>query len=816
MLRNFFKTAVRSLIKQKIFTLINILGLAVSITACLLIVLYVKHELSYDKFNPKADCIFKMILERKYPNHATLYSIIPHSYAEACQRDLPEVQNTLRLSGPFNKVNVTYKAGPTEQKLFEENGVTFADTSFFSFFNVRLIKGDRKTALAQARQVIVTESTAKKYFGNEDPMGKVLNFFGAENQFKVVGVCEDFPENSHLRFSMVASLLTDPNFFNRENFTSFDSHTYLELKPGIDRKQVEAKLPKIVDTYASAEIERELQQSWADYKKAGNGYVYTLQPLTSIHLDPANIEFTIKPSGNIKYVYILSFIALLILIIACINFMNLATARSAERSREVGVRKVMGSLKNHLVTQFLVESILLSFVSTIVAVILSLVLLPAFKSLTQTQLNLTFAPDVIAGLLGFALLVGILAGLYPAFVLSSFNPVVVMKSNFSGAGRGTWLRNGLVVFQFMISIVLIVGTLIVGEQMQYMQNKKLGFDKSQVIMIERAWATEKSAEAFKEELKRLPGVEAIGGTNNALGSLDFFGMQFQPAGSNEILTVKTMVMDDDYTEAIGFTLSEGRSFSKNTQDSLSILLNEVAVKTIGLKDPVGQKLRHTEADDSGKLVTREFTVIGVTKDFHFQSLRDKITPLAILSNERFRGNNEYFAVRLKGGEIPTTIKQIENTWKKFVQQYPFQYTFLDEDMKTQYAEEQRSGKLFAVFSGLAIIIACVGLFGLSAYTASLRKKEIGIRKVLGASVGGVVTLLSKEFTKLVIIAFIIATPISWWMMSTWLQGFAYRTSLGVGVFILAGLVALLIAWLTVSYQSIKAAIANPVKSLRSE
>jgi putative ABC transport system permease protein len=337
-----------------------------------------------------------------------------------------------------------------------------------------------------------------------------------------------------------------------------------------------------------------------------------------------------------------------------------------------------------------------------------------------------------------------------------------------------------------------------------------------VIMIERAWATEKSAEAFKEELKRLPGVEAIGGTNNALGSLDFFGMQFQPAGSNEILTVKTMVMDDDYTEAIGFTLSEGRSFSKNTQDSLSILLNEVAVKTIGLKDPVGQKLRHTEADDSGKLVTREFTVIGVTKDFHFQSLRDKITPLAILSNERFRGNNEYFAVRLKGGEIPTTIKQIENTWKKFVQQYPFQYTFLDEDMKTQYAEEQRSGKLFAVFSGLAIIIACVGLFGLSAYTASLRKKEIGIRKVLGASVGGVVTLLSKEFTKLVIIAFIIATPISWWMMSTWLQGFAYRTSLGVGVFILAGLVALLIAWLTVSYQSIKAAIANPVKSLRSE
>jgi putative ABC transport system permease protein len=818
MLRNYIKIAFRSLVKQKIYTAINIVGLAVSISACLLIVLYVKHELSYDTFFPEGDRIYKMILERKYPNHKTFYSVIPHSFAKSMQQDFPEVESTLHLFGPNRNTLVKYKASETEIKSFEENYFLQADSSFFKFFDLEMIKGDKQTALAMPNQVIISEATAEKYFGKEDPIGKVLGGDIGEN--KVSGVFKNLPVNSHLRFDFVGSLAGPQftRFINQENYTSFDSHTYIKLKLNSDPKKLEAKFPKMVDTYAAGHIEHDLGKSWEDYKKAGNGYRYLLQPLTSIHLDPTNIEFTITPSGNARYVYILSFIALLILVIAGINFMNLATARSAERAREVGVRKVMGSIKNQLVAQFLTESILLSSIATALAILIAVLILPSFNNLIEKQLHFIFSIDVIIGLLGVAMLVGILAGLYPAFVLSSYNPVVVMKGNFTSNSKGAWLRNGLVVFQFMISIVLIVGTVIVGQQMRYMQSKELGFNKEQVLMIERAFVLNTKTESFIEQIRQMPEVQAAAGTSSRIGNRDdVFGDQFQAEGSDEILTVKSINIDNDFAQVIGFKLKEGRFFAKETNDSLHVLLNETAVKTLGLPDPVGRKLSHVGTNEDGTTTTKFYTVIGVVKDFHFQSLRDEITPLVAYCNEAFGfPGNGFVAVRLKGGLAQEVIKKIESKWRDFVPEQPFKYEFLDNNLNQGYAEEQRSGKMFSVFSGLAIIIACVGLFGLSAYTASLRTKEIGIRKVMGASVTGVLILLSKDFTKLVLIAFVLASPLAWWMMSEWLGSFAYRIELGAGAFIVAGAIALLIAWLTVSYQSIKAAIVNPVKSLRNQ
>ena len=519
MLRNYFKTAIRNLIKQKVYTVINILGLAVSITACLLIVIYVKHETSYDAFFPNADRIYKMSLERKYPNHVTFYGSIPHSYATVMLTDFPEVENTMHMFGTGDNSIIKYKVNDNEVKTFEEDYFMFADSAFFSFFDIGLVKGDKHSALATANQVIVSETTALRYFDKEDPMGKVIS--GDFGELKVTGVFKDMPDNSHLRFDAIVSF-SGPEFRKRENYISFDSFTYIKLKPGADAVALEAKFPKMVDTYASGQIERELGQSWEDYQKAGNGYRYFLQPLTSIHLDPTNIEFTSTPSGNLKYIYVLSFIAALILAIACINFMNLATARSAGRAREVGLRKVLGSVKQQLVAQFLTEAILLAILGTFVAVVGALLLLPSFNILVEKQLHIAFSADVIIGLLGFALLVGILAGLYPAFVLSSYNPVEVMKGNFSGNSKGTWLRNGLVVFQFVISIVLIVGTVVVKEQMDFIQKKNLGFDKEQLLMIDQAFALDTKTETFKAEMMRLSEVSAVAGTSSRIGNRDGF------------------------------------------------------------------------------------------------------------------------------------------------------------------------------------------------------------------------------------------------------------------------------------------------------
>jgi putative ABC transport system permease protein len=756
-----------------------------------------------------------MTLERKYPTHSTYYATIPHSYSAVVQKDFPEVEKTLLMFGGGNNVNIKYKSDETTIKTFEENHFMFADSNFFDFFDVGLLKGDKPTALAKSNQVIISSATAKRFFGNEEPLGKTLS--GDLGEMKVTGVFADVPENSHLRFDAVVSI-SGEQLRREENFISFDSYTYLKLKPNTSAEALEAKFPKMVDAYASGQIEQQLGQSWLDYKKAGNGYRYFLQPLTSIHLDPRNIEFTSTPSGNRNHTYALIFIGVLILAIACINFMNLATARSAERAREVGVRKVMGSLRNQLVAQFLTEAVLLSLLGTALAVGCAYLLLPSFNLLVEKKLELAINGTLAVGLVCVALVIGISAGLYPAFVLSGFSPVTVMKGNFSGNSKGGWLRNGLVVFQFMVSIVLVISTLVVKDQMAFIRKKDLGFDQQQVLMVAQAFRLDKKTEAFKNEVKKIPEVLAVAGSSSRVGNRDdVFGQMFQPYGSSEVLTVKAMVLDDEFAELIKFNLKDGRLFSNESSDSLNVLLNESAVKTLGLTDPVGKKLSNTDLfrGDSTREAQRHFTIVGVVKNFHFQSLHDEITPLVMFSREVFgkTSGNGYIAIKLKNHSA-SAVSQVETIWKQLVPEFAFHYEYLDKNLEKGYKEEARSENIYSVFSGLAIIIACVGLFGLSAYTASLRTKEIGIRKVLGSTVTDVVLLLSKEFTKLVLIAFALSIPIGWWMMSAWLKGFAYRIELGPTTFIAAGILALAIAWSTVSYQSIKAALINPVKSLK--
>lgn len=816
MFKNNLKIAIRNLLRQKIYSFINVMGLAVGVASCLLIVLFIRNEFSYDKFFRDQDRIYRMVLERKYPNHSTFYAIIPASYEDVAKRDLPEVEESTQA---FRFTNVTFSFTNEREEVIQvdEEMVLVVDSSFFDVFSFSFIKGNPERVLKAANEVVVTEELAKRYFGEADPINKTIRGPGPQGEFKVVGVISDVPENSHFKFSALLSASTFP-FTRQEDFVSFSNYTYFKFKAGTDTRAFEEKFSKLVDTYAAAQIERELGKSWADYKREGNGYRYYLQPLSSIHLDPVYLEAQMKASGNINSVYIMVVVAILILVIACINFMNLSTARSAERSREVGVRKVMGSLRQQLMTQFLTEAFVLSALGVLLALVVMRSSLPFFNNLIGKELIFSFDPTTIGALLLVTAIVGLLAGLYPAFVLSSFNPVVVMKGKFTGSQKGRWIRNGLVVFQFWISIVLMIGTWVIGDQMKFMQEKSLGFDKEQLLVIERGFSLQpQQGKTLIEEIRRLPEVQYAAGSFAIPGREDnFFGIQFQPEGSSEILTTKSMVVSDGLIETLGLELVEGRLFAENINDSLSVILNETAVKTMGLENPIGRKLVAMQQQQN-ESVAVPFQVIGVVKDFNFNSLRDQVTPLVIQSNELFNGGHQYIVARIKPNQTTAAIQSVERKWKEVAPEQPFKYLFLDESLNQLYTAEQRTGNLFAVFSGLAIFVACIGLFALSAYITTLRIKEIGVRKVLGASVGGIVILLSKDFTKMVALAFILAAPVAWYVMEHWwLQNFAYRIQIGFWIFSGAGLVAILIAWITVSYQSIKAATSDPVKSLRYE
>ena len=816
MFRNYLKVAVRSLLKRKAFSLINILGLATGMAVCLLIVLFIRSELSYDKFHQDADRIYRMVLDRKYPEHNSSYAIIPFSVGPAVFRECPDVEACTGLQNFAGNNNVFIKV---REQLFEEPHVLVADSNFFRVFRSTLLEGDTATALDKPNTAVINETTAKKYYGS--PAGAMGQWFETDTKerFTVSGVCRDWPESSHMEFSILLSVNSFP-WSRQADYTGFSTWTYFLLKKNASPAALEAKFPRIVQKYVSGDIERNFGMSYEAFVAAGNGYHYYLQSLPKIHL-VSDLESEAKPNGSMRAVYIFGIIAIFILGIACINFVNLSTARSVERAREVGVRKTFGSGKRSLILQFLIESTLISLLSIILALGIVLLLLPFFNKLSGKDLSVLtfFSPLTLMILLAFGGVVGVIAGLYPAFILSSFKPIKVLKGKFKSSGYGTALRNGLVVFQFAISIILIICTIIVNRQMRYMLGDKLGFKKDHVIEIQRSDLVGNGTRAFRNELASISGVEKVCGTSTMPGNEGFFGVTWQPVGSKESMTGRGIVVDDQFATTLGLEMKEGRFFSRSFgTDSLALVLNEKAVAALGLKEPVvGQRLTTTD----GQLNPRPdspyiYTVVGVVKDFHFQTLHQAIAPLAFTSTARWNEVTGITSVRIKGDDFTNVIKAIERTWHSFVPEKPFHYTFLDQNLAAQYKAEQTMQRVFTVFSVLAIFIACIGLLGLAAYATQQRIREISIRKVLGASSGNIVGMLSKDFFKLVSLSAIVAFPLAWMAMHAWLQGFAYRVDLAWWIFLLAWAISLGITMLTIGLQTIRAARANPVQTLRSE
>ncbi len=818
MLKNYFKVAFRSLLKRKGYSLINILGLATGMAVCLLIVLFVQSELGYDAHHKNGKDVYRVVLDRIYPGRMSSYSMIPQSIGPAIQKEFPEVKECTRV---FNfgggGGNFFLRAG---DKVYEERRVLAADSNFFNVFSAEFLAGDPASALQQHNTVVLSETAAKKIYGSATAaMGKQFQTDGDNNNsFLITGVCKDWPENSHFTFDVLLSATGFP-FIRQPNYTGFSAHTYLLLNPGADAAALEKKLPVIIEKYVAGAIEQTFAQSYDAFKKAGNGYRYFLQPLQKIHLT-SDLEAELGANGNLTSVYIFGVIAIFILFLACINFINLSTARSVERAKEVGIRKTFGSEKSALVGQFLVESVVIALLALLLALALMFVLLPLFNQLSGRHLTFGYLlnPLFLLALFLLAVIIGLVAGLYPAFVLSSFQPIVVLKGRFKSNKKGLVLRNGLVIFQFAISVILIIAAIVVNQQMQYMLGDRLGFRKDQIVLIERADLLDNSTEAFKTELLKVPGVEKVSGTSAMPGTQNFFGTSWQKEGARETMTGRGLVTDENFATTIDLQLKEGRFFSKDFgTDSLAVVLNEKAVQDMGLgSQPIGARLTSPDGffnGPEGKPFV--YTVVGVLKDFHYQSLHQKISPLVIVNSARGNGHN-LLAVRVRSDEFQSAINGIESQWRKFVKDRPFHYNFFDQTLAQQYLAELTTQKIFTVFSSLAIFIACIGLLGLVAYTTQQRTREISIRKVLGASSVGIVNMLSKDFLKLVLIASLIGLPVAWWGMHKWLEDFAYRVSINWWVFVVAAFVAVLIALITISFQSLKAALTNPVKNLRSE
>src|SRR5688572_5744229 len=818
MFKNYFKVAFRNLLKRKGFSLINILGLATGMAVCLLIILFIQSELSFDKHNEKAENIYRVVLDRSYPGRSTSYSIIPQSIGGAIKTEYPEVLESTRLFNFGGGGNFILRIG---EKTFEEEGVLAADSNFVRVFTANILHGDPATALEKPNSAVINESTAKRFFGSANAaFGKTFETDGNDTTltYMITGVVADWPDNSHFLFDMLISTSTF-QFTRNPNFIGFAAHTYLLLHPNSSYKALEAKFPEIIKKYVSGEINRVFNQSWEDFQKAGNSYHYYLQPLTRIHLI-SDLEAELRPNGSMTAVYIFAIVAVFILVLACINFINLSTARSVERAKEVGIRKTFGSEKKALVGQFLIESVFVSLVSMLVAFTLIILLIPAFNTISGKNLTVTYflQPAWIFLLIAFVVITGIIAGLYPAFVLSSFNPIMVLKGRFKSNRYGLALRNGLVIFQFAISVILIISTIVVNRQMNYMLGNKLGFTKDHVVVVERTDLVGNQLPAFKNELLSIAGVDFASGASTMPGNQNFFGTTWQEVGSKAPMTGRGMIVDEDFGKTLGLELKEGRFFSKDfSTDTLSIVLNERAVKELGLTNTIGSRLTSPTGLFNGPGgATYTYTVVGVVKDFHYHSLHEPISPLVIVNSKKFGGQSGLVALRIKGDNFKTSVAGIQAVWKKFVKEKPFNYYFLDKSLEDQYKAEQTTQRIFTIFSGLAIFIACIGLLGLAAYATQQRTREISIRKVLGASESSIVTMLSKDFLKLVLISSAIAFPVAWWGMNKWLQDFAYRTDVGWWIFLVAAMAALLIALFTVSTQALKAAFTNPAKNLRTE
>ena len=809
MIKNYFKIAFRNLMKYKFISFINLFGLTVGLTCCLLISTYILNEISYDRYNNKAENIYRFT--RIFRNVETgvvslhLGTIAP-PFGPLLKHDFPQIQK-LTVLLPSGTTTMRY-----EDKIFNEKNSYFADENLFDVFKVHVLKGNPATALKEPYSVMLTEDIAKKYFGNDEPLNKMIRFDNTQRSFKVTGVYEDFPVNAHLHPSLMVSFntLRDTAIYGEQNLRSNWGNnsflTYAVLPDNVNTKNMEAQFPAFLDKVMGQPGDKVKPSKWT---------ALTLQKLTDIHLR-SHLDYEAEENGDIKRVYIFSAIALFILLIACINYMNLSTARSALRAREIGIRKVVGAERKEIIAQFLSESVIISFIAMLLATAFTYFTLPWLNKVSGQNLSFSilFKGVILVTLLIVPIIVGVVSGIYPAIFMSSFQPVKVLKGVMKIGGSNVSFRKVLVTIQFAVSIILIISTAVVFKQLGYMQQTSLGFNKEHILTAAYNSELDNKFESFRTSLMANPGVINVtrssrvpsGRLLDSQGSEIDRGDSLAPTNAD----IKYITVDQDFLNTYDIKIAAGRGFSRDfSTDTSSFLLNQTAVKALGLKsdqDAVGKNFSY--AGIKGK-------VVGIFHDFHFESMRQPIVPL-IMVIPSTNGNYGSISIKISGGNISAAIDHIEKVWKQFLPQSPFDYNFVDERFAKLYDSEKRQGTIFTIFAGIAIFIACLGLFGLSSFTITQRIKEIGIRKVLGASAASIVQLLSKDFLKLVLIAAVIAFPVAWYAMHQWLLDFAYRISIPWWIFIVAGIVAAVIALATISLLTVKAAMSNPVKSLRTE
>jgi putative ABC transport system permease protein len=806
MVKNYLKIALRFMLRQKGFSIINISGLTIGITCSLLILLYIQDELSYDKFHPDAARTYRIGFKGTLEGRQFISAQTGTPVARALQNEIPEIESTLRIAN-WATFPVHY-----EDKAFTEDKLLLSDSNFFRFFNFRLIDGHPDSVLNGEGKLVITESAARRYFGykgagDRSPIGKSLTL-AQGYPVTVTGIAEDPPANSHFHFTMILSLVSW-NEGNTGNWITGRVVTYIKLRQGSSIDDVTSQFDLIIEKNVSRELAQFNHITFSEFKSQGNDLQFFDQPLTSIHLK-SKLSDEIELNSDIQYIYIFGSVVFLITVLACINFMNLSTARSASRAKEVGVRKSVGAQTGKLVIQFLMESYFYIVIAVLLSLFLIAILLPFFNLFTYKHLSVStlFRPQYLFGGLIFTLVVGLLAGSYPAFYLTHFNPVEVLKGKLRAKLRTYGIRNVLVVFQFVISTVLIIATLIVYQQLRYLQQANTGFDKNNIINLLHTKNLGDKGKDFKQELLKYPEISSASYANRLPPNVEWQSV-FRQVDSVKEYFMAVYEMDADHLETMRYTMIKGRFFSALTpSDTNAIILNETAAQKLGIKDYNGQKFV-TNYDRDG----RKRQLIGIIKDFNFQSFREPVQPLAVVMGPE---PNWEMAIRLTKGDTEDKLALVRSFWKKHAPEAPFEYTFLDKNFDAKHRTEKKLGIVSALLTALVIFIACLGLFGLAAFTAEQRTKEIGIRKVMGASENDIIVMINKDFLRPVLIANLIAWPLAGWIMHYWLQQFAYRISFPWVVFVFAALISLIVALVSISFQASRAARGNPVRSLRNE
>lgn len=803
MFKNYLTVSLRNLLRHKGYSAINVLGLAIGIACCVLILLYVQDELSYDQYHEKKDRIYRLVESATVAGRSIEAAVTPPPWAPVLAKDYPVIEAYTRIKPPASRWLIRY-----HEKRFYERYFAFVDSSFFDIFTFPLVQGNAKSVLADPHTVVLSESMAGKYFGDENPIGEVIT--GDDlYEFTVTGVMRDMPKNSHFHFDFLASyaslapheLYSEPSTMQNQGF-SHDLFTYLLLREGNAPEDLERELPGFLDKYLGELL-----------KSVGIEARPYLQPITDIHLH-SNMEAEIRANSSIRYVYIFSCLAVFILLIACVNFVNLSTARSARRAQEVGMRKVLGAYRNQLIKQFTGESILVSVVALVIALGLVHLLLPQFNLFSGKTLAMDYQSTwLVPTLAGIALVTGIVAGGYPAFILSSFRPVAVLTGALKAGASHSLLRKVLITFQFGISILMIIGTLVVLDQLEYMQNKPLGFDEDDLVVVRLPDEEALNGyPAYRDALMQYPDILNVSSANSIPGGQTSLNLVTPEGVQEDESPVYQMVEADfGFIETLGIEMASGRTFSRAFgADSTACLINEAAVRTLGWEDPIGRTFRLTGEDDDDP----PLSVIGVMADFHVQSLHQPITPLMVRLDAE---PASFMVVRVQGANVSRGLETLQEQWRNTYPNHPaLDYSFLDDDLRQLYQAEQRLGSVFISGAVLSILIACLGLLGLSSFIAEQRTREIGVRKVLGATISNVILLLSRDFTRLILLAFVLGAPGGYYAMQSWLEDFPYRIEPDLWVFLFAGVAALSVAWLTVGFQSYKAAAANPAEAVHAE